>query len=239
MSIGGAMSSNFAYSRILQSSLLILLLMAWPTALVAQSPVRLTFGNEEVGKFPSGWGSRDKVNMSKVYSVQSENGTIFLHADAPGLSVQIGYERGFALKEFPILRWRWRAVLFPQGSNERERSGNDSALGIYVVFSSFPVRAIKYIWSDTLPEGSSFNSPYSSGAKMIVVRSGRTDIGAWVSQERNVLEDYRRLFGDAEKNPAPKGIAILTDADNTRSRAIGDYADIEVLSAHGEQALLQ
>jgi len=30
-----------------------------------------------------------------------------------------------------------------------------------------------------------------------------------------------------------KGIGLLTDSDNTRSRAIGDYGDIEILSLSG------
>jgi hypothetical protein len=161
--------------------------------------------------------------MIKVYSVQAEEGTKFLHADARAQSAQIMYEKGWALRELSVLHWTWRAVLFPEGSNEREKSGNDSALGIYVVFSYFPVRTIKYIWSDTLPVGSSFNSPYSSGVKMVVVRSGRTSMGTWVSEERNILEDYRHLFGETEKNPVAKGIAILTDADNTRSHAAIKY----------------
>ena len=75
---------------------------------------------------------------------------------------------------------------------------------------------------------------YSSGAKMVVVRSGRTDMGAWVTEERNVLEDYRHLFGETERNPVARGIAILTDADNTRSHATGDYADIKVLGSAEE-----
>jgi hypothetical protein len=214
---------------------IVVLTALWATTSFAQSPIHISFGTDEIGTFPSGWQSRDKINMVKVYSVQAEEGTQFLHADALGQSVQIGYEKGWALRELPVLRWQWRALLFPEGSNEREKSGNDSALGIYVVFSYFPVRVIKYIWSDTLPVGSSFNSPYSSGAKVVVVRSGRTGMGRWVTEKRNVLEDYRHLFGETERNPAARGIAILTDADNTRSHAAGDYADIKILGSNGEQ----
>jgi hypothetical protein len=130
-------------------------------------------------------------------------------------------------------------VLFPEGSNELEKKGNDSVLGIYVPFSSFPVRVIKYIWSDTLAVGSFLESPHSSGTKIVVVCSGRELIGTWVTRERNVLEDYRRFFGAAEKNPVAKGIGLLTDSDNTRSRAIGDYGDIEMLSLSGGRATVR
>ena len=38
--------------------------------------------------------------------------------------------------------------------------------------------------------------------------------------------DYRRLFGDSDV-PKVKGIALLTDADNTGTRAAGDYRSFE------------
>ena len=38
-----------------------------------------------------------------------------------------------------------------------------------------------------------------------------------------LLADYRKYF-DASDAPRPSGIAVLTDADDTRSQAQGDYA---------------
>lgn len=202
--------------------------------LFAQPLLQITFEHDEVGKFPSGWGSRDENDSIKVYSVQAEGEKKFLHADARRLSAQISYETKWDLGNFPILRWRWRAVTFPVGSNERVKGGADSVLGVYVVLSGLPfVKAIKYVWSDTLPGSTVFDSPYSSGTKIIVLRSGQALAGTWVAEERNVLSDYERLFGRKEKHPAALGIAILTDSDNTNSRAIGDYAEIAILSGGG------
>jgi len=209
--------------------LLVLIIIFCAQNLCAQSLMHITFEGDEVGKFPSGWGSRDQKNMTKVYSVQAEGEKKFLHADAHDLSVPIGYETKLDMKDYPILRWRWRGVLFPTGSNEQIKSGADSVLGLYVVFSRLPfVKAIKYIWSDTLPIGTAFASPYSRGTKIIVVRSGRALAGTWIIEERGVLSDYERFFGKGKKHPVAKGIAILTDSDNTHSRAVGDYADISI-----------
>jgi hypothetical protein len=198
-------------------------------SLFAQSLFTLNFENDEAGKFPTGWSSRDKENMGRVYSVRAEDGHRFLHADAQGISVQIGYEKTWNLKEFPILRWRWRALVFPEGSDERKKSGNDNVLSVYVVFGGWPIpSSIKYTWSDTLPAGTVFDSPLSGKTKIIVVRSGRSMAGNWVAEERNVLADYRSLFGEGEKNPSARGILLLTDSDNTMTRAAGDYDDITV-----------
>ena len=167
--------------------------------------------------------------MGRVYSVQAEDGHQFLHADAKGISVQIGLEKAWGLEEFPILRWRWRARTFPEGTHEREKSGNDCVLSVYVVLGGWPVPfSIKYIWSDTLPAGTAFDSPHSSRTKVFVVRSGRSLAGKWVIEERNVLADYRSLFGKEEKNPSARGILLLTDSDNTMTRAVGDYDAITV-----------
>jgi hypothetical protein len=209
--------------------LLVLIFIFCAQNLFAQPFIQITFNGDEVGKFPSGWVSRDQQNMTKVYSVQAEGEKKFLHADANNLSIQISYGKKWRIEDYPILRWSWRAVIFPNDSNEQIKSGNDSVLGLYVVLSGLPsVKAIKYIWSDTLPVGTTFNSPYSSGTKMIVIRSGRELAGTWVVEERNVLSDYERVFGKEAKRPVAQGIALLTDSDNTNSRAIGDYAEISI-----------
>jgi hypothetical protein len=208
---------------------LIFLFILWPSGLPAQVLFTLDFENDEAGKFPAGWSSRDKETMEKVYAVQSEGGNRFLHADARGVSIQIGYEKKWELKDFPVLRWRWRARIFPEGTNEREKSGNDSVLSVYVVLGGWPIpNSIKYIWSDTLPVGTIFDSPHSSKTKVCVVRSGRSLAGKWLPEERNVLADYRSLFGEGEKNPSARGILLLTDSDNTMTRAVGDYDDLSV-----------
>jgi hypothetical protein len=205
------------------------LLLFCAQSVYAQVPISITFDGDEVGKFPSGWVSEDQKNMTKVYSVQAEGEHKFLHADAKNSSVLISSVRKWDIKDHPMLRWRWRAVMFPTDSDEQTKGGDDSVLGLYVVFSGRPfVTAIKYVWSDTLPAGMAFDSPFSTGTKIIVVRSGRAPTGAWVTEERNLLSDYQHSFGRDEKPAVAQAIAILTDSDNTNSRAVGDYADISI-----------
>jgi len=192
-----------------------------------KAPIHVTFATDQLGLFPAGWASWDS-NPGRVYMVQNEGEKKFLHADARDASVQIGLERKWPLKEWPVLRWQWRTVIFPDQSDERKKGGGDSVLGLYVVFGHWPfIKAIKYIWSDTRPVGESFDSPFSSRTKIVVVRSGRAQAGTWVTEERDVMADYRRLFGDRNEAPHARGIAILTDSDNTHSHAVGDYGEIE------------
>jgi hypothetical protein len=215
----------------LMGGLILIIFLGWSTTLVAQIPFRINFQSDEIGKLPSGWKCWDEKSSSRVYSIQAEDGKRFLHADAKGTRDQVGYEHPWALREFPLLQWQWRAVLFPMDSNEREKSRNDSVLGLYVVFGHWPfIKTIKYIWSDTLPAGTAFASPYSSTTKIVVVRSGRTRQGTWVTERRNLLSDYRELYGEADKSPVASGIAVLTDSDDTHSHAIGDYGEVQLLT---------
>jgi hypothetical protein len=59
---------------------------------------------------------------------------------------------------------------------------------------------------------------------MIVVESGPARLNRWVQEKRNILEDYRKAFG----NPPPliSGVAVMTDSDNTGESATAHYGDI-------------
>ena len=81
--------------------LLVAILILCAQNLFAQPLVHITFERDEVGKFPSGWQSRDENDGIKVYSVQAEGEKKFLHADARDQSVQISYEQKWPLADYP------------------------------------------------------------------------------------------------------------------------------------------
>ncbi len=197
----------------------------------AEPPIRIVFQDDEVGKAPHGWMCRLK-DPGKSYFVQEEAGKKYLRADVFDAPAEaFGYEKAWPLGAYPMLQWRWRAVQFPTNSDERLKSGSDSAVGVFVVFGHWPfLKCLKYIWSDVVPAGTSFVSPHSSRTSIIVLQSGRNLAGTWVSEKRDVLADYRRFFNPRE-TPTARGIAVLTDADSTHSHAVGDYADFETLPA--------
>lgn len=198
------------------------------------------FDGDSAACFPNRWKSRDDAAAAaRIYQVVAENGDRFLHAAAHADSVQIGLPVSFRLEEYPLLSWRWRVAELPAGADEREASTNDSAAGVYVVFKGgflgLLPQAIKYVWSAREPRGTALPSPRYPNARIVVLESGSDDCGAWKVETVNVADDYRRLF-HAEP-PAPQGIAVLTDADNTQSRAVADYDDFRVLAASSPEAL--
>ncbi len=180
-----------------------------------------TFDASTPGKPPEGWKARGG-DIDDVYVVRQEGDRKYLHAEAKDQSVQIGRDEKFDPKRYPTLTWRWRVQALPAGGDERKKETGDSAAGIYVIFGGWPVpNTVKYVWSATLPPGTRLESPFADETKIVVLRSGNSNPGEWVQERVNVLEDYRKFFG--EDPPEAKGIGILTDSDNTNSRAAADY----------------
>jgi hypothetical protein len=223
-------SSHFPRPYALLTGLVFLVYITTGVAF-SRSPFRVSFDNDEVGKFPSAWKAKSDEGRS-IYAVKAEDGRKFVHADAKDAASQIGYEQKWQLKDFPVLQWQWRADTFPTGSNERVKNGYDSVLAVYVAFGRSPlVKGIKYVWSDVLPKGDKFTSLTSGRIKVVVLESGRALKGTWVTERRDVLADYRELFGPADATPVARGIAVLTDSDDTHSRSVGDYGPFDTFPA--------
>ena len=59
---------------------------------------------------------------------------------------------------------------------------------------------------------------------MIVAESGSDKTGRWITEQRDILADYRRLFGEEPRKLG--AIAIMTDTDNSGGEAVAWYGDI-------------
>jgi hypothetical protein len=181
------------------------------------------FAKGKVGEFPPDWKPR-KDSGRPVYSIQEMDGRRYLHALARSIGIQAARQHEWDPKVYPILAWSWRPLEFPAGSDERQSKTNDSAVSVYAVFphSPFAVKSLKYIWSAVVPVGTHLTS--SAGLTQArVIRSGTSPKGEWTEERVNVLEDYKKYFNESEV-PKTAGIAVLTDSDDTRSTAQGDYA---------------
>jgi DUF3047 family protein len=189
------------------------------------------FRDNKVGEFPTDWRVR-KDEGKGVYGVREEGGKRFLAASSRGLGIQAAREREWDLNEYPVLAWAWRPREFPQGADERESATNDSALAVYLLVPHSRIRgpkAVKYVWSEKVPAGTHLTS--NMGLTQVrVLRSGTADKGQWIEERVNVLEDYKKFFKESE-TPKPAGIAVLTDSDDTKSSAAGDYANFRACRA--------
>lgn len=190
------------------------------------------FEGEKVGKLPKDWTWRKRdQDKNKPYKVKEENGNKYLAADDNGESVILGKDVKWNLKKYPYISFRWRARSLPEGADERFGKTVDSAAGIYVVYKKklgLIPESVKYVWSTTLPVGSTMQRSGIGKPWMIVAESGEERLGEWHTYVFNAYEAYKKTFGG---EPPEKAIAIgiLSDANSTRSKAYADYDDIRAL----------
>jgi hypothetical protein len=210
----------------LLAAIFAVLVLAAPAA--AEDCVTIdNFSKGKVGEFPPDWKPR-KDSGRDAYSIQEADGLRFLHAVAKNLGIQAAKQYEWDPKAYPMLAWSWRPIEFPKGSDERQSKTNDNAVSVYAVFPHSPwsVKALKYIWSAVVPVGTRLNS--SAGlTQVLVLRSGTEKKGVWTEERVNVFEDFKKFFDETE-TPKASGIAVLTDSDDTKSTAQGDYANFRV-----------
>lgn len=178
----------------------------------------------------SNWGKMVlKGQVDYKLMKQGDNG--FVEAISDKTCSALYYRLTFKLKEHPILSWRWRVSKFPDKSEAlTEKQKDDYAARVYVIFPFLcfsSSKFIEYIWDEDIPVGTVLTSPEGGNIRLIVARNGRRDEGQWVEESRNVYEDYIVAFGN-EPKMSVGAIAIMCDADSTKSRAEAMFDDIVV-----------
>jgi hypothetical protein len=132
-------------------------------------------------------------------------------------------------KKYPVLRWSWKVGHTLQREDVTKKTGDDFAARVYVVFPNvlfWRTRAINYVWSSNLPVNGAFPDPYTANSYLLVVESGQDKSGGWISEERNIHADFRRIFG--EEPPRIGAVAIMTDTDDTQDEVTAWYGDITI-----------
>ena len=137
---------------------------------------------------------------------------------------------------FQYLEWEWKIESVIESGDMTRKDGDDFAARVYVTFdydksnlgfgdrikyaayrafTSFdiPLRSLNYIWANKAEIGTTGENPFSSWVQYVVIQSGNELAGEWHTEKRNILEDYRMVYG--EEPPPISGITIMTDSDNT------------------------
>nr|WP_261977559.1 DUF3047 domain-containing protein [Marinobacter sp. F3R11] len=216
--------------------------MAQETLLPAFSKMTSLTDGWEPLEFP-------KIDQHSDYELAQDDGVQVVKAQtsggASGLIARLNVNPEGSL----MLSWRWKVSNVFEKGDARKKSGDDYPARIYVAFEfqpdkagfferakrktvallvgeELPGNALNYIWANTLPEGEFVPNPYTDKTVMVAVSSGSEKAGEWVSVERDIIADYREAFGE---NPPPvRGIAIMSDSDNTGEQATAWYGDISL-----------
>ena len=126
------------------------------------------------------------------------------------------------LSKMPYLEWKWKVTVLPTGGNFESPAADDQAAQLLVVFHKtlFERRkVISYIWDPTAPKGTiaAGAGPIYLNVKAIVVESGHSQIGKWLLEKRNVVEDFRVVFGVTPERAV--AIRLQINSQHTKSDA--------------------
>jgi hypothetical protein len=170
---------------------------------------------------PGGWSGQDWGRPAYDFIMAAASRTKVLHLKSTGDSSTISKAVKVDLRRTPVLEWRWKVLVLSAGADARKKETDDQAVQLYVVWERLPrvlnSRIIGYIWDSSAPAGSIIPSQKSDVVTYIVVRSGVAGLGKWLTETRNVWEDYRLIYGEDPDNVDAVSIAI--DSDDTRSSA--------------------
>lgn len=133
------------------------------------------------------------------------------------------------------LRWRWRALTLPKGGNECVRGKADSAGLLYAAWRrGLKWYVLKFVWSSTVPKGTRCahqENPFKA-EETVVLESGPAQLNRWIEEEVDLDAEFRRAFAGGNPKaevPPLKGLALLTDGDQTHSQSAADWADFALL----------
>ena len=171
---------------------------------------------------PDGWQKQNWGSPKYDFTIVSDSSGRAIRLRSENDSSTISKELTVDVREYPILQWRWKAVTLPKGGSARRKQSDDEAAQLYVTFPRFPSavrsRIIGYIWDTTAPAGSSFPSQKVGNVTFVVIRSGEGELGKWLTETRNVLEDYRRIYGEAPKENLG-AVSLSINSQNTGTSA--------------------
>jgi len=187
-----------------------------------------------------------KIPKPTEYELVLEDGAVVVKATSDAAASGLTKAVNINPAVFPIVHWRWKVQNLLTHSDVTRKSGDDYPARLYItfeydpakvsfgkklkykagraLFGDIPIAALNYIWDTKTAVGMIVDNAFTDFAKMIVVESGEVKVGQWVHESRNVYEDYKQAFG--EDPPMINGVAIMTDTDSTKERAIAYYGDI-------------
>ena len=169
-----------------------------------------------------------KVKGETTWSLGSNKNGNFIKAEAEGKGSGLGKEVKINLSKTPFINITWKVEKDLSGIVENSKKGHDYAARVFVIkkTGSTPLsnRAINYVFSSNNDVGENWPSPYTKKSIDYVLSSTKNDLNSWVTVKTNVKEDFIKLFGLEISDIS--GIAIMTDTDNAKLKAISYYQDI-------------
>ena len=163
-----------------------------------------------------------------VYTVGSNENGNYLKAVADNAASGLGKEIKIDLNKTPFINITWKIEKDLRGIKENTKKGHDYAARVFAIkkTGATPLsnRAINYVFSSNSDVGENRPSPYTKKSIDNVLASTKDNLNEWVTVKANVKEDFKK-FHDLDVNELD-GLAIMTDTDNSKMKAIAYFQNI-------------
>jgi len=169
-----------------------------------------------------------KVKGETTWNLGTNKNGNFIKAEAEGKGSGLGKEIKIDLLKTPIINITWKVQKDLSGITENSKKGHDYAARVFVIkktgSTALSNRAINYVFSSNNNIGENWPSPYTKKSIDYVLSSTKENLNVWMTVKANVKEDFMRLHGIEVSDIS--GVAIMTDTDNSKLKAISYYQDI-------------
>ena len=169
-----------------------------------------------------------KVKGKTTYTLGfNENGN-YIRAEAEGKASGLGKELKINLLKTPFINITWKVEKDLPGIIENSKKGHDYAARVFVVkktgATALSNRAINYVFSSNNSVGNNWPSPYTKKSIDYVLSTTKEHYDQWITVKANVREHFKKLH-DLDVSELT-GVAIMTDTDNSKLKAISYYQNI-------------
>jgi len=174
---------------------------------------------------PEGWELSANKGEPDLQLVQDEGKqALQMRSDQASFSLQ--KKSHISLQTSPFLVWNWKVTELPKGGDFRRSGSDDQAAQLIIAFSSS--RFLSYIWDSTAPKGLIASAPAPVLKKIfaVVMQSGTQGLGTWITERRNLIDDYKQAYG--EEPEVIEGVRIQINSQHTQSRAESYWQSIAV-----------
>ena len=169
-----------------------------------------------------------KVKGETKWSLGSNNNGNFIRAEAEGVGSGLGKEVSINLNKTPFINITWKVEKDLSGIIENSKKGHDFAARVFVVKktgkTALSNRAVNYVFSSNNSINESWRSPYTKKSIDYDLSTTKDNLNKWVTVKANVKEHFKKLH-NLEVNEL-NGVAIMTDTDNSKLKAISYYQNI-------------
>ena len=169
-----------------------------------------------------------KVKGETTWSLGSNEKGNFIKAEAEGKGSGLGKEIKINLLKTPFINISWRVEKDLSGIAENSKKGHDYAARVFVIkktgTTALSNRAINYVFSSNNFVDENWPSPYTKKSVDYVLSTTKEHLNQWITVKANVREHFKKFYDLDIKELT--GVAIMTDTDNSKLKAISYYQNI-------------